>query len=156
MRAWHLAQINIAKILGENIEDPVMAKFVVQLDEVNALAENSPGFVWRLKEESNNATSLNPYNDNRIIVNMSVWETLDDLIKFVYRGRHAQVLRSRREWFVSFGKPFTTLWYIRAGETPTVEEAKKRLQSLQDNGPTEFAFDFKTRFSEPLPKHLNT
>jgi hypothetical protein len=149
MSAWHLAQINIAKIIGENIEDPVMAKFVAQLDEVNALAEGSAGFVWRLKEESNNATGLNPYNDNRIIVNMSVWETLEDLIKFVYRGKHAEVLRSRKEWFVNFGKPFTTLWYIPAGKIPTVEEAKERLQSLQDNGPTEFAFDFKKRFPAP-------
>ncbi|HEX6223580.1 MAG TPA: DUF3291 domain-containing protein, partial [Chryseolinea sp.] len=85
---WHLAQINIARIIGETIEDPVMSKFVSQLDEVNALAEGSPGFVWRLKDDGNNATSFNPYNDNRIIVNLSLWETLDHLIKFVYQGRH--------------------------------------------------------------------
>lgn len=149
-KIWHLAQINIAKIIGDNIEDPVMEKFVAQLDEVNALAEGSPGFVWRLKDEGNNATSLNPYNDNRIIVNMSVWETIDDLLKFVYHGRHAEVLRNRRDWFVNFGKPFTTLWYVRAGEKPSVEDAMVRLQSLQDKGPTSFAFDFRNRFPEPL------
>ena len=148
-KAWHLAQINIAKIIGDSIDDPVMAKFVAQLDEVNALAEGSPGFVWRLKDESNNATGLNPYHDNRIIINMSVWETLEDLVRFVYRGRHAEVLRSKRDWFVNFGKPFTTLWYIPAGKFPTVEEAIERLQSLQEQGPTPFAFDFKTRFPEP-------
>src|SRR5688572_26113860 len=103
-KVWHLAQINIGRIIGETIEDPVMAKFVAQLDEVNALAEGSPGFVWRLKDEGNNATSFNPYNDNRIIVNLSVWETLDDLTNYVYHGRHAEVLRSRRDWFVNFGK----------------------------------------------------
>jgi hypothetical protein len=148
-KAWHLAQINIAKIIGDSIEDPVMEKFVAQLDEVNALAEGSPGFVWRLKDESNNATSLNPYHDNKIIINMSVWETLEDLVRFVYQGRHAEVLRSRRDWFVNFGKPFTTLWYVPAGKFPTIEEAMERLQSLQEQGPTPFAFDFKTRFPEP-------
>ena len=159
MKSWHLAQINVAKIIGENIDDPVMEKFVAQLDEVNALAEGSPGFVWRLKEDNNNATSLNPYNDNRIIVNLSVWETLEDLLQFVYRGKHAEVLRNRRDWFVSFGKPFTALWYVPAGKVPTVEQAMERLQSLQDHGPTAFAFDFKTRFPEPSnqpPAHLNT
>jgi hypothetical protein len=147
--AWHLAQINIGRILGVTIDDPVMAKFVAQLDEVNALAESSPGFVWRLKDDGNNATSFNPYNDNRIIVNMSVWETLEHLTKFVYQGRHAEVLRGRRDWFANFGKPFTTMWSVPEGKIPTIEEAMKRLQSLQDHGPTAFAFDFKTRFPTP-------
>ncbi len=148
-KGWHLAQINIAKMIGDTITDPVMEKFVAQLDEVNALAEASSGFVWRLKDEGNNATSFNPYNDNRIIVNMSVWESLDHLIKYVYHGRHAEVLRSRRDWFVNFGKPFTAMWYIQAGKIPSVDEAIERLQSLQDHGPTPFAFDFKTRFPPP-------
>ena len=146
---WHLAQINIARMIGVNINDPVMAKFVAQLDEVNALAEGSPGFVWRLKDENNNATNLNPYNDDRIIINLSVWQTLEDLQKFVYQGRHTEVLRSRKDWFVNFGKPFTTLWYVPAGHKPTVEEATDRLKSLQEQGPTPYAFDFKTRFPKP-------
>ncbi len=150
--SWHLAQINVAKIIGENISDPVMQNFVGQLDEINGLAESSPGFVWRLKDESNNATNLNPYNDQRIIVNISVWQTLDDLLKFVYHGRHADVLRSRREWFVSFGKAYAALWYIPVGKVPTIEEAMERLKSLQDSGPTPFAFDFKTKFAAP-PSH---
>lgn len=148
-KGWHLAQINIAKMIGDTITDPVMEKFVAQLDEVNALAEASSGFVWRLKDEGNNATSFNPYNDNRIIVNMSVWESLDHPIKYVYHGRHAEVLRSRRDWFVNLGKPFTAMWYIQAGKIPSVDEAIERLQSLQDHGPTPFAFDFKTRFPPP-------
>lgn len=156
LKKWHLAQINIAKIIGTDMNDPVMEKFVAQLDEVNALAEGSPGFVWRLKDDSNNATNFNPYNDNRIIVNMSVWETLDDLLSFVYRGRHAEVLKNRRDWFVNFGRPFTAMWYIPAGTIPTVAEAKERLQSLQDNGPTSFAFDFKTRFPHPIEVPLKT
>ncbi len=136
-------------MIGINIGDPIMAKFVAQLDEVNALAEGSPGFEWRLKDESNSATNLNPYNDDRIIVNLSVWETLEDLLKFVYHGRHSEVLRSRKDWFVNFGKPFTTLWYVPAGHWPTVAEAMDRLNSLQEHGPTPYAFDFKTRF--PMP-----
>lgn len=149
-RSWHLAQINIARMIGNTINDPVMEKFIAQLDEVNALAEGSPGFVWRLKTDENNATSLNPYNDNRIIVNMSVWESLEHLIQFVYYGRHAEVLRAKRDWFVNFGKPFTAMWYVPAGSFPTVQEAMERLQSLQDKGATAFAFDFKTKFAKPV------
>jgi heme-degrading monooxygenase HmoA len=148
-RTWHLAQINVARMIGDSIDHPTMKNFVAQLDEVNSLAEASPGFVWRLKDEANNATNFNPYNDNRVIVNMSVWETLDDLKKFIYSGRHADVLRSRRDWFVNFGRPFTAMWYIPAGHIPTVEEAMKRLELLQLNGPTASAFDFKTKFTVP-------
>lgn len=146
---WNLAQINIAQMLGTSIADPVMERFVAQLDEVNALAEAAPGFVWRLKDDANNATAFNPYNDDRIIVNMSVWRSLDDLIKFVYHGRHAAVLRDRRQWFVNFGKPFTALWYIPKGKLPSVEDAVERLNALQKNGPSPFAFDFKKRFASP-------
>jgi hypothetical protein len=101
-KRWHLAQINIAKMIGESIDDPVMATFVAQLDEINTLAEGSPGFVWRLKDEGNNATKLNPYNDSRIIINMSVWQTLDDLTKCLSpstcRG-YAQPTRMVREFW---------------------------------------------------------
>jgi hypothetical protein len=146
---WNLAQVNIAKMIGTTIDDPIMTKFVAQLDEINSLAESSPGFVWRLKDESNNATNLNPYNDNQIIINLSVWQTLEDLQNFVYKGRHAEVLRSRRDWFVNFGKPFTTLWYIPAGHIPTVEEAVERLNYLQEYGASPHAFDYKTKFLKP-------
>ena len=98
---WHLAQINIAKMIGATINDPIMEKFVAQLNEVNSLAEGSPGFVWRLKDDTNNATNINPYHDDRIIVNMSVWESLEHLKLFVYQGRHAEVLRKKRDWFVN-------------------------------------------------------
>lgn len=147
--AWHLAQINVAKIIGEDITDPVMEKFVAQLDEINALAEGSPGFIWRLKDDSNNATKLNPYGDQTIIINISVWQSLDHLIQFVYHGRHADVLRKRRDWFVNFGKPFTALWYLKAGDVPTIEEGVARLKALQEDGPTPYAFDFNTKVSAP-------
>ncbi|HZE84363.1 MAG TPA: DUF3291 domain-containing protein [Puia sp.] len=142
----HLAQINVGRIIGTSIDDPVMEKFVAQLDEVNTIADGSKGFVWRLKDGNNNAVSLNPFGDEKILINMSVWETIEDLEAYVYSGRHLEVLRSRRDWFVKFGQVFMALWYIQAGHIPTVEEARERLDFLQNNGPTPYAFDFKTRF----------
>ena len=142
----HVAQINVGKIIGTSIDDPVMEKFVAQLEEVNAIADGSKGFVWRLKDENNNAVSLNPFGDEKILINMSVWETIEDLEAYVYSGRHLEVLRKRRDWFVKFGQVFVALWYIQAGHIPTVEEARERLDYLQKNGPTTYAFDFKTRF----------
>jgi hypothetical protein len=148
-RKWNLAQINIARMIGVNMNDPVMNTFVERLEEVNALAEGSRGFVWRLKDETNNATSINPYGDDRIIVNLSVWETMEDLMDFVFKGKHSDVMRRRKEWFENFGKPFTCFWYVPAGHAPSVNEAMERLEHLQQNGPSEHAFDFKTRFPEP-------
>jgi len=78
MSNYHLAEINIAKMKGVDINDPIMKEFVDNLDLVNTLAENSEGFVWRLKDDSN-ATNLNPYNDEQIIVNVSVWENIETL-----------------------------------------------------------------------------
>ena len=149
-KLFHLAQINVAKMVGVDINDPVMSSFVSQLDEVNAIAEGSAGFVWRLKGEGNSATDLNPFGDNRVIVNMSVWESMEDLRAFMYSGRHAEVMRQRKEWFVNFGKPYTAFWYVPAGHAPTVEEAIERLRHLQQHGPTPYAFDFKSRFAPPV------
>lgn len=146
---WHLAQINVGKITGVNINDPVMHRFVSQLDEVNGLAEKSKGFVWRLKDEQNNATTFNPFGDDRIIINLSVWESIEDLFAFIYKGRHAEVLKSRKEWFVNFGQPFVACWHVRAGHIPTIDEAVERLRYLQQNGPSEFVFDLKTKFPPP-------
>ena len=146
---WHLAQINIGKIVGASINDPVMKTFVDQLEEINALAEGSKGFIWRLKDETNNATNLNPFGDNRIIVNMSVWGSMDDLTNYIFKGRHAEVMRNRKAWFENFGKPYTAFWYVSVGHIPTVEEAIERLNHLQEKGPTSFAFDFKTKFPKP-------
>lgn len=151
---FHLAQINIGKMLGTTINDPVMKDFVDQLDEVNSLAENSKGFVWRLKDEANNATNIKAFDDEQIIVNMSVWQTAEDLEAFVYRGRHLDVLKRRKEWFARL-KMFMAMWWIPAGYTPTVTEAKSRLLHLEQQGPTAFAFDFKKRFPPPSEKSVS-
>jgi len=150
---WQLAQLNIGRIVGAHMQDPVMQTFVDLLDHINALAESSPGFVWRLKDDNNNATSLNPFGDDRVIVNMSVWESLEALEKYVYKSQHFEVLKRRKEWFEKFGKPFMVLWYVPAGHRPTVEEAIQKLTQLQESGPSPAAFTFRERFSpETLQK----
>jgi hypothetical protein len=145
MRNVHLAQINIGRMKGP-LDGPVMAGFMARLDELNALAERSPGFVWRMQGEEGNNTYLRPYEDERIIVNMSVWESIEALRGYVYNTAHAEVLKQRRDWFERFESSMLALWWISAGHIPTVEEAKQRLASLDAHGPTSFAFTFKTMF----------
>ncbi len=131
---------------GTTINDPVMKEFVDQLDAINTLAEQSEGFVWRLKSDEGNATSYNPYNDERIIINFSVWRSTDDLKNFVYKSAHTTVMKDRKKWFENFGQPYYVLWNIPAGYIPSLDEAVERLASLQQNGPTDYAFDFKNIF----------
>ena len=135
-------------MLGTDMQDPVMKDFADRLDEVNALAESSNGFVWRLKDEANNATNIKAFEDGRIIVNLSVWKTVEDLKAFVYKDSHAEMLRRRNEWFSKMNF-YMALWYVPAGVIPTLEEAKNRLLHLQVNGPTPFAFEFKKTFAPP-------
>lgn len=140
-----LAQVNIARMRGA-LEDAVMAGFVARLDELNALADASPGFVWRLQTDAGNATYLRPYDDERIIVNMSVWESIEHLRAYVYRSRHAEVLRQRGDWFEKLGTPVVAMWWVPAGHIPSVDEAKKRIAHLQEHGATPFAFSFGSPF----------
>ncbi|RWY57123.1 DUF3291 domain-containing protein [Mucilaginibacter gilvus] len=142
--ANNLAQINIGKIKGADINDPVMIDFVNQLDEINSLAEHSKGFVWRLKGDYNNATDANAFDDVQIIINMSVWEKVDDLKDYVYNTKHRELLKNKRQWFEKLDRVFMVLWYIPQGHIPTIDEAKARLDYLQKHGPTPFAFDFKS------------
>ena len=142
----HLAQVNIAKMLGP-IDTPVMADFVANLDRINALAENSPGFVWRLKDEGNNATSFKVYDDALIIINLSVWKTIDDLVAYVYRSDHAAIFRRREEWFEKMTRPHTAMWYMPREAVPSVKEAVERLDHLQTHGETPYAFSFKRKFT---------
>ena len=128
------------------LDDALMAGFVGRLDEINAIADGSPGFVWRLQTSDGDATYLRPYDDDRILVNMSVWETIDALRNYVYRSAHRELLRQRQEWFEKFAGAFVALWWVPAGHIPSVDEAKKRLAYLDAHGPTEFAFTFKTIF----------
>jgi len=145
MTEMQLAQVNIARMKGP-LESEVMAGFVARLDEINALADASPGFVWRLQTSEGNATYLRPYDDDRILFNLSVWQTIDDLKAYVYQSAHTEVLRRRQEWFSKFAGVFVALWWVPAGHRPSVDEAKKRLAYLDEHGPTPFAFTFKVTF----------
>jgi heme-degrading monooxygenase HmoA len=144
----HLAQINIARAKAP-INDPLMSGFVARLDDVNALADTSQGFVWRLKTEEGNATSLQPYDDPRVMVNLSVWETPEHLKQFVYKSAHTDVMRQRRQWFDRMGEVHMAMWWIERGHVPTVAEAKERLQYLRVHGESEFAFSFASLFPAP-------
>lgn len=144
----HIAQINIARALA-SMEDPLMAGFVARLDDINALADSSPGFVWRLKTGDGNATSVQAYEDAMILVNMSVWKTPEGLKQFVFRSDHVNVMRQRRKWFEPLGDVPYALWWIQAGHIPTIAEAKERLKYLQLNGESEFAFSFASLFQAP-------
>lgn len=149
MKEYYIAEINIARMKGVNIDDPIMKEFVDNLDRVNNLAENSKGFVWRLKDENNDATGFNPYNDEQIIVNMSVWETIESLEMFVYKTFHTDFLKRRKEWFHTYGKVYTAMWWIPKGEFPTVQEAVDKLDYLQKNGVSNLVFDFRNKFPSP-------
>jgi len=149
MPEYHLAQINIARMLAP-IDDPIMAEFVAQMAPGNALAENSPGFVWRLQTDSGDATSMKVYDDDMIIVNLTVWEGLEALREFVYKNAHYGVLRDRQRWFEKFDGPYYALWWIPAGELPSIEEGKERLDYLRQHGDSDYAFSFKRVFPVPV------
>jgi hypothetical protein len=126
----------------------LLSEFVALLEPINALADESPGFVWRLQTEDGNATAISGFDDERLIVNMSVWESIEQLADFVYRGDHVAVMRRRREWFERI-RLYMTLWWVPEGHVPTVAEAELRLAHLRIHGPTRFAFTFKQRFPAP-------
>src|ERR1700687_1322471 len=130
MKALHIAQVNIGRVRAA-LEDPVMSGFVSRLDEINALADRSPGFVWRLQTAEGNATYLRPYDDDRILFNLSVWESIDALKDYVYRTAHAELLRARQQWLARFDGPQMALWWVPAGHIPGIDEAKERLAHLE-------------------------
>jgi hypothetical protein len=142
----HLAQVNIGRMKAP-LDDPSMQGFASRLAELNALADGSDGFIWRLQDgEGQGNTYLRPFDDERIIVNMSVWQTIDHLRAYTYGSAHAGVLRQRRDWFEKFERAAIVLWWIPVGHVPTIDEAKERLASLDDRGPTPFAFTFTASF----------
>ena len=149
---YHLAQVNIARMLAP-LNDPLMAGFVAQLDTINALADSTPGFVWRLQTAEGNATSLRPFEDDLILVNLLLWASISDLTAFVYKSGHRSVMQQRLQWFQRFDGPYTALWWVPSGHIPSVEEAKQRLDYLRAHGETAYAFSFKKPF--PAPEQVN-
>ena len=138
----HLAQLNIGRIRYE-IDDPRMADFTNNLAMVNGLAERTPGVVWRYIDESGNSTSTRPYSDPRIAINLSVWESVESLERFVYQTIHKRFYGRRAEWFEHFEGPYFVMWWVPAGHRPDVEEAVARLAHLKRNGPSDHAFDWQ-------------
>jgi hypothetical protein len=145
---WHLAQLNIARLMAP-LDSPQVADFVAALDPVNAQADSAPGFVWRLQTEDGDATAVRIWDDDCIIVNMSVWESVEALRTFVYSSDHVDVMRRRREWFEKLAQAFMVLWWIPATTVPTVAEATARLAQLEALGPTPDAFTFRAWFPPP-------
>jgi hypothetical protein len=145
---WHLAQVNIGRLVAPR-GDPRVTPFFEALDRINALAEASPGFVWRLKDEAGNATSIQYSPDPLLIPNMSVWTDAESLFDFVYRSAHTPVMARRRDYFERFEGAYQALWWIPAGTVPTVNDALSRLWMIDRFGPTQDAFTFKARFPKP-------
>jgi hypothetical protein len=151
---WQLAQVNIGRAVAP-VDSDQLRGFVEQLDPVNALADAAPGFVWRLQTEAGNATALRIFGDDGLIMNMSVWRSLDELAAFVFGREHAQVMGRRREWFIRLREAYTALWWVPTGTIPTVADAELRLVALREHGPTPFAFTFGQPFApepaQPAP-----
>jgi len=153
---WHLAQLNIGRLRAP-VDDPATAEFMAALDPINALAEGSSGFVWRLQTEEGNATSIRAFEgDDLMILNLSVWESLEMLADYVYRTAHTAFLQRRREWFERLGEAYLVLWWIPAGTLPTIDEALARLDHLRASGPTAEAFTFRQPFARPGGRAIPT
>ncbi len=147
---YAISQLNVGRAVAP-LDSAEMADFMNWLDEINALAERSPGFVWRLQGDSGNNTELKITDDPLFIVNLSVWSSVDALYDFTYRSEHKIVFKRRHEWFERMGVPTTVLWWQPAGTVPTAQEALARLERLAALGPTADAFTFKERFAPPEP-----
>jgi len=142
----HLAQLNIGRLRAP-IDDPAIDDFRMNLDRINSVAEASPGYVWRLKDDSGNATGIKPFGNELEIINLTVWESIEALADFTYRSSHVELLRRRRQFFEAPEQPILCLWWIREGTVPTVEEAIARLDHLREHGPTPLAFTFRHQFA---------
>jgi len=146
---WQIAQLNIGRTVAP-LDDARLADFMTQLDEINGLAERSPGYVWRLQGESGNATEVKVDDDPLVIINLTVWNSIDELFDFAYRSAHKAVFTRRFEWFERWQGPSVVLWWQPAGTIPDTGEALRRLRLLAENGPTAEAFTFKQRFEPPV------
>lgn len=146
--AYQLAQINIA-LARDEMTSETMQGFASRLDEINALADQAEGFVWRLQETSGDATSIRAFDDPLLLVNMSVWQDLESLRRYVYKSNHVELIRDRDAWFHKMKEAHQALWWVPAGHIPDVAEAKERLAHYRTNGPTPFAFTFAKSFPPP-------
>jgi hypothetical protein len=147
MSQYQLAQLNIAT-MKESLESPSMADFVANMERIYALAESSPGFVWRLKDEEEEARGMRLFGEG-VLINMSVWENVEALRDFVFKSAHVEVWRRRREWFAPMTEAYAVLWWVPTGQYPTVAEAAEKLMQVRQYGPTTHAFTFREAFAAP-------
>ena len=147
MADYELAQLNIARLQAP-IDSPALSHFVANLDRINALAERSPGYVWRLQTGDGDATAIRPFG-SEYIVNLSVWTDIESLHNYVYQSAHIEIMRRRKEWFEKMREAYSVLWWISKGSEPSVDEAKVKLETLQAEGPTDKAFTFKKPYPKP-------
>lgn len=146
MDDYQLAQVNIGRLLAP-LDDPVMAGFVAMLHAINALAERSPGFVWRLQDETGYSSSIRAFDDPLMAINLTVWDSIDALREYTYYSGHVEMFRRRAEWFDRLSMPYLALWWIPSGHLPTIDEASARLEYLTVHGPTPYAFTFRMPFT---------
>lgn len=147
MSVYQLAQLNIAAMKAP-LESPDMADFVANLERINVLAEQSPGYVWRLQDEEGDATAIRPFGAE-VLVNMSVWRDVQSLSDYVYKSTHTEMLKRRREWFERVQQAHQVLWWVPEGHRPNVHEAAERLAHLREHGSTTQAFTFRHAFAAP-------
>jgi hypothetical protein len=153
---YELAQVNISRLLAP-IDSPELKEFVDALDPVNAVADSAPGFVWRLQTEDGDATAVRIFDDTWLIVNMSVWSSVETLSAYVYDAAHRSIMKRRREWFARPSSAMAALWWVPAGHRPTVAEAEERLTHLRSHGPTAHSFTLRNTFTssgEPVTRNL--
>lgn len=149
---YQLAQLNVASFLTSR-DDPSVADFVNALDEINALADTSDGFVWRLQDDGGAALDFDPYGDGTV-VNMSVWRDVQSLFAYTYKTAHSKIMARRKEWFHMPAESHFVLWWVPAGHVPSLEEAIDRLHILREEGASPLAFHFKQAF-DPIGNMIN-
>jgi len=145
---YQLAQVNVAKAI-DDLDSVALEGFVNRLDEINALADDAPGFVWRLIPDDNDHSYIRGYEDPRMIVNISVWENIDDLKNYVYRSTHLELIQQKKEWFEPIITAHMALWWVPIGTQPSEKDGVSRLDVLTSQGPSAEAFTF----SKPWPSH---
>lgn len=148
MSAFELSQLNIGTARAP-VDSPLMADFTNNLEKINALADATPGFVWRLQTEAGDATAIRPFDAPNILLNMSVWQDVESLNRYVYSSAHVEFIRRRREWFEPMTESSLVLWWVPKGHRPSVAEGIEKLELLRKCGPSAEAFTFRRAFPPP-------
>ncbi|RPK53911.1 hypothetical protein EES40_00090 [Streptomyces sp. ADI93-02] len=150
VNAFHLAQVNVGRMLAP-LDSPQLADFVAHLPEINTLADQAPGFVWRMVDDGGaDSTSLRPEDDDDLLlINCSVWESVEALHDYTYRSAHLKVLARRREWFERLAEFHHAMWWVPAGHRPSVAEAMERIALIRENGEGPEAFTFRAPHPAP-------